>query len=401
MIRELSLESGELRELTAPPLYSAGDTRPAYSPDGSQLAFIRGDPAGNQDIWVMPAGGGEARRLTQDQLRVRGITWDPDGEHVVFSGFANGTYSIWRMDIRTGHRSWLALPGEWAFDPAVASRAGTLVYVDNRFEKNIWRVHLGESDEASQSYEVLISSTRWDSEPQYSPDGARVAFTSSRGGTLEIWLADADGRNLLRLTRFEGPFVGNPRWSPDGRSLVFFATSEGFAAVYAVDVAGGQPRRLTRPVANALPASWSQDGNWVYYASDAEDGWQIWKMRPDGTQPLRVTRSGGRSAREDGEGRWLYVVRPDRPGLWRLPAREEEGEDGLEVVMPDFPLSPGYENWFLQGQKFYSLVPGEGAPLALSVDLVTGAVDSLAAVPGIASPSLTVSPDERFLLFPN
>lgn len=347
----------------------------------------------------MSPEGGEEEQKTENQIRVRGLTWDVDGEHIVYSGYANGTYSIWRLNTRSGARSWLPIPGEWAFDPSIASESGTLVYVDNWFEKNIWRVRLGESSQTSQSYEALITSTRWDSEPQYSPDGTRIAFTSSRAGTLEIWLVDADGRNPMRFTQFGGPFVGNPRWSPDGRTLAFFANTDGFASVFSMNVEGGQPRRLTVPASNALPASWSQDGSWIYYASDVEEGWQIWKMRPDGSGPQRVTRSGGRSAREDGEGEWLYVVRPDRPGLSRLPVGREEGPEGLEVVMDDFPIRPGYENWFFQGQKFYSLIPGEGAPLALSVDMGTWEVDSLAAVPGIASPSLAISPDEAFLLY--
>ncbi len=193
--------------------------------------------------------------------------------------------------------------------------------------------------------------------------------------------------------------MGDPRWAPDGASLAFFATAEGYASVFSVEVSGGRTHQLTGPGANARPAGYSADGRWLYYASDAEKGWQIWKMRPDGSQASRVTRSGGLSAREDGNGEWLYIVRPDRPGLWRLPAGETEGEEGLEVVMDDFPIRPGYENWFLQGQRFYSLIPGQAAPIAVKVDFDAMTADTLAAVPGIASPSLTVSPDDAFLLY--
>jgi len=69
------------------------------------------------------------------------------------------------------------------------------------------------------------------------------------------------------------------------------------------------------------------------------------------------------------------------------------------VVMDDFPVSPGYENWFLLDHTFYSLLPGEGAPLVIAVDLEQWTADTLAAVPGIASPSLTISPAGTSLLY--
>jgi Tol biopolymer transport system component len=73
---------------------------------------------------------------------------------------------------------------------------------------------------------VLISAT-WDSNPQFSPDGRRIAFSSRRSGDVEeIWLAWADGSGARQLTRGPGRRQTLPAWSPDGRQIAFESTAD-------------------------------------------------------------------------------------------------------------------------------------------------------------------------------
>jgi len=84
----LSLATLELRPLTSPPAESLGDLEPQISPDGRLLAFVRGgSPSyGNQDVWVQPVSGGEARRLTSGQYGfASALSWTPDGTEIVFT----------------------------------------------------------------------------------------------------------------------------------------------------------------------------------------------------------------------------------------------------------------------------------------------------------------------------
>jgi len=98
------------------------------------------------------------------------------------------------------------------------------------FHSNIWRTAAPlldgrpstgdrESLKLVKSAAPLISSTRADSAPQFSPDGKRIAFMSNRSGNDEIWVCDSDGSNSIQLTSFDGPNVTTPRWSPDGDEL--------------------------------------------------------------------------------------------------------------------------------------------------------------------------------------
>src|SRR5262249_6139042 len=129
---------------------------------------------------------------------------------------------------------------------------------------------------------VFAPTTTAEAEPQFSPDGRKVAFVSTRTGAWEIWLCDTDGSNLVRLTSFGGPGVGGPRWSPrDGRRIAFFGTTgaSGEFQIYVVDAAGGLPRRLSRDDGQPdFRPAWSQDGRWIYFGSSRSGTIQIWKM---------------------------------------------------------------------------------------------------------------------------
>ncbi len=139
----------------------------------------------------------------------------------------------------------------------------------------------------------LIASTFQDDAPQYSPDGNRIAFSSRRSGSCEIWVCDRQGRSPVQLTRFGGPLPGSPRWSPDGKEIAFDARKEGNADIYVMDADGGRLRRLTVDETQEFMPSWSRDGRWLYFASNRTGTLQIWKMPASGGPPVQITKQGG------------------------------------------------------------------------------------------------------------
>ena len=82
--------------------------------------------------------------------------------------------------------------------------------------------------------------------PDYSPDGTRLAFVSTRSGVEEIWGSNADGSKPSQMTFTGGPQCSNPRWSPDGRTLLFNSRREGTADLYLLDPASGELTRITQ-----------------------------------------------------------------------------------------------------------------------------------------------------------
>ena len=106
--------------------------------------------------------------------------------------------------------------------PAAASPA-RLAYARPVFDTNIW---VRETTALSPPAHKLAASTRPDTHPQFSPDGRKLAFTSERSGSLQIWVANSDGSNPLQLTTLARGFINAPRWSPDGKVIVFTSHSE-------------------------------------------------------------------------------------------------------------------------------------------------------------------------------
>ena len=119
----LSVETLEKQPLTSPPWQWEGDYAPAFSPDGKTLAFVRARSFQVEDLYLVPAGGGEARRLTFDQVRIDGLAWTTDGHEIVFCSNRAGGPSFWRVRVTSGTLERLAIGAEKVSGIAIAPRA--------------------------------------------------------------------------------------------------------------------------------------------------------------------------------------------------------------------------------------------------------------------------------------
>ena len=403
----LSTESGEKRRLTSPPAKSVGDSGPAFSPDGRSLAFVRTLAALARDIYLLALAedltpNGEPKRLTFQNLPSSSPTWTPDGREIVYArGLLVESSSLWRVSVSgSGEPERLPVAGEDVGLPAISRRANRLAYTKRSRDTNIWRLPLRESGSGATAATRLISSTRDDYNPQYSPDGKRIAFSSSRTGTFGIWLSDADGSNAAPLFLKEGAHSGTPRWSPDGRRIAFDSNPEGQQDIYVISARGGNPIRLTtHPVDDNVP-SWSQDGEWMYFSSLRSGRPQVWKVLVGGGEPIQVTQEGGVSAFESNDGKFVYYTKDwqVKTSLWKVPVRGGEEVPALESVHA--------RNFSVTRQGIYFVQapttdePG-GSFLIRFFDFATGRATTIHSLPpgvGVYT-GLTVSPDGRSILY--
>jgi Tol biopolymer transport system component/DNA-binding winged helix-turn-helix (wHTH) protein len=392
-IELLDLPSGTRRTVTNPPAGYDGDWDPAYSPDGKSIAFVRTLTDGVDDLWVVPARGGDARRLTFENRSLTGADWTPDGKSLVFSSSRAGLFSLWRLPLSGGEPRLVGGGGSKMKHPSAARTRNAVAYENWNYEVNIWSVPLGGAARSPQR--VTFAADEWEFDPELSPDGSRVAYVSTRTGAPEIFTTGARGGDPVQVTRMGGPQVSAPRWSPDGRTIVFSARPEGQADLYAVPAGGGTATRLTTDPADEITASFSHDGRSIYFASRRSGEWQIWKVPAAGGPASMVTRGGGSTAFESADGKTLYFTRPDSAGIWRMPV----AGGAEERVSAD--LAPASaDDWRVTARGLYFREDrGDAAPVVRFLPFGAATSSVVATLDEQAWSGFSVAPDDSAIVY--
>lgn len=201
--------------------------------------------------------------------------------------------------------------------------------------------------------------------PAWSPDGERIAFqTAGAEGRFDIWTLELATGNLRNLTRFEGDFSTgqdvapdeSPAWSPDGRRVVFSSGGTGEGDLYLVDADGANLDRLTSSPEPDLSPDWSPDGSRILFSRSVASGTQLWVVEVATGTETRLTDPGGR----DETARWS--PNGTRIVFSRFPfaqGGEEPNHDlyvmdaeGTNLVrLTDTPFSEIEPNWSPDGEE--------------------------------------------------
>ncbi len=397
----INVRTGQKRQLTFPGATEV-DMFPAFSPDGSQLAFTRDTGRGISSIYLLPVEVDTAGRQEPRALRWPGFeqvfcgrqVWTPDGKQILFSSNRTGEFRYWiaRAD---GSRQPTPLTslGSSVMDAAI-SRDGKLAFVQASYDVNIWKLDVGSRRKVGTAPARAIASTRMESNPKVSPDGRKVAFESDRSGFREIWISDSNGSNAAPLTDMQNPVTGSPAWSHDGRFIAFDSRAGGSPAIYVISAEGGKPRRLTDGSHwNVLP-SWSADDAFIFFSSDRSGTTEIWKEPTAGGPAQRVTWHGGFGAVPSPRGDYLYFTAGRLPTslLHRMDlATGEETILGLPVLRRRY--KPTEDGIFYVGGSPYH------AQSIFFYNLATRTNERLAKLEKTTEEGIDLSPDGSELFF--
>ena len=134
----------------------------------------------------------------------------------------------------------------------------------------------------------LTDSPGEDTDPAWSPDGKRIAFTSTRASLRQVYVMNDDGSGVTRLTT---PVANayRPAWSPDGSQIAFVSDRDGNTDLYVVNADGTNERRLTNHQAEDTDPAWSPDGARIAFSSTRDGNAEIYVMNADGSGITRVT----------------------------------------------------------------------------------------------------------------
>jgi Tol biopolymer transport system component/DNA-binding winged helix-turn-helix (wHTH) protein len=351
-----SLDTGQRQQLTFPPADSPGDRWPSTSPDGRFLLFSRG-PVPNARLYrTSLESPQQAAEVEAGTLKPRMGIWTGNGRDIIAMAGVQHWSGLWLIP-EAADRAPRPLVRYPAVAPASSNSGRRIAYTLFHWDANIWQLSITPGHVSAGP---LIASTYVDHFPDLSPDGRRVAFSSSRSGAQQLYVCDRNGGGLLKLT--SGGTAVAPRWSPTGDRLAYNALTDNRQNdIYLVRASGGGLERLTHDPAEDLTPSWSMNGDWIYFASNRAGHYDIWKMRPNGTEPQRITRDGGRRPISSEDGRYLYYAKDEEEtSLWRV------GVDGgsEHMVLPSLSTSAN----FAVVQDRIIFIPGLDAALRSTIE---------------------------------
>jgi TolB protein len=264
----MNADGTDPRRLTMSPGNEEGD--PAWSPDGTQIAFSSSRES-QGTILVMNADGTNLQQLSS--RGGMGPAWSPDGARIAFSCEIHGS-DLYVMNSDGTHEQQLTftdVPGSKTliFSPAW-SPDGTQIacVVDFNPDKKMFgetTIHLfnlgsilpGEGDDIAHMHPLPRPGSPFNDDPAWSPDGKQIAFSAVIHGHREIYVIDADGKNLRQLTQSEHFDELAPAWSPDGTQIVFQANTEGQWDIFVMNADSSNLRRLTTDTSSDVDPDWS------------------------------------------------------------------------------------------------------------------------------------------------
>ena len=351
----VNLQTEERRRLTAPAEF-IGETTPRFSPDGKSLAFVRIAGTNKQDLFVVPADGGEPRQITFDNAIINSLAWSADGQMIYFVSFRVGNQPIiWRIPATGGTAEIVSTNGKSITNIAVSSNGKTLVFVENSNSLSIWSVTAN-----GQPANKLFVSTGSENNPRFSPDDSRIGFVSTRTGKAEIWTADTSGKNLRQITNSPTDNI-SPQFSPDGSHIVFMARKDETSNIIIIAADGGAERRITSDNVYDGSPGWSADGTQIYFTSNRSGTFQLWRVPANGGEPVQITQNGAVQVRIAPDGKTIYYIKSDETTeLWRIPA-----EGGTEEMVPEFTAAGFAGKWTMTRSGIYFYVRNSNQSLKI------------------------------------
>lgn len=271
----------------------------------TKIVAARSTEPQQKEIFLMEWDGSNMKPLTRHKSISNSPAWSPDGKTIAYRSFAYHTADKTRnadlffVTIKNEEKKLIsARPGinsGAAFFPD--GRHIALTMTRGESSPNIYKMTVD-----GRSFDALTSGSKdtLNVEPDVSPDGKRIVFSSDRDGRPMIYSMDTDGNNVKRLT-IAGEYNSTPKWSPDGKKIVFAgsdrdATGKSHFDLFVMDADGTNMIRLTsaRKLTNGKMAdnedpSWSPDGRHVVFTSSREGHHQLYIIDADGENERRIT----------------------------------------------------------------------------------------------------------------
>jgi serine/threonine protein kinase/Tol biopolymer transport system component len=368
-----------------------------FSPDGSRMAFVRGQ----RTLMIAKADGSEAQTLaTAPEGNFRNfLAWSPDGGTIVSSLFSTETTNVTLVEtsVKDGTEKPLASP-VWARVSGIAwlpdgsgiivsgrdldtkisqlwhvaypqgepqritndlnsyqgvsltADGGTIVSIQEERLVNIWT---SPSSDANLARQVTFEKAGEQGAVglDWTRDG-QIVYTARAAGTQDLWIVNQDGSDNRQLT-FNTRSNFSPAVAPDNRQIVFVSDRAGGFSLWKMNADGGNQTQLTAAPGTAASPVWTLDGKWIVYQfGDSSGKSTVWKISSDGGAPIQLTEKVSAKPTMSPDGEFFACVYEDAGpnGAYKIAVIPISGGQPVKLLdLPQIVRSPSFR-WSADGR---------------------------------------------------
>lgn len=327
-------EKNQVIQITKPIQSTTNDLYPVFSPDGKSIAFARGNSEFDFDLWTIEIETKNLKRLTFDNLTIRGLAWPVDG--IFYSRLTEE--DLFQL-VRLGENSSEVISTSSDQYSAFDARNNKLIY-----QVNTAGISITGYDIPTHRRRILFNSNFQETNPEFSPSGKSFAFISNRTGPFQLWIGDITGTQIKKVSKTKLSNLSNqPRWSLDESSLLIDVIENGKSNVYQVNLKDGSTNLFINDASHPV---FSNDGQFLYFNSRRTGSSQIWKIPVDGGKTDQITFKGGFVGFESPIDSSFYFMKETEDGIWRKKGSSEE------MIFRGVTASEA-RNWRLFKNKIY------------------------------------------------
>jgi TolB protein len=255
----------------------------------TRLAFVRRDDA-VYSLVISDADGQNTQIALRSKEPIISLTWSPDGTRLAYVSFEerNGINKpiVYVHTLATGRRAIIANERGSNSAPAWSPDGNRLAVVLTRDGNS--QIYIVNAD--GSGLRRLSRSSGIDTEPTFTPDGKEIFFTSDRGGSAQVYRVSVEGGEARRVT-FGGPFNARPQISPDGKSLAYITRREKSFRVAVMELASQRETLVSEGPKDDSP-SFAPNSKWIIYSSRVGERDVLSAVSIDGKLRTRLSAEG-------------------------------------------------------------------------------------------------------------